>query len=79
MITTAQKWDDSIWVRIPEEIAEKYGIREGLEVEVNSEEQGIIIKPINQEPTLKELLAKCTPENQHEEIDWGKPEGKEIW
>ncbi|WP_306798706.1 AbrB/MazE/SpoVT family DNA-binding domain-containing protein [Oceanobacillus saliphilus] len=31
------------------------------------------------DPTLEELLAGVTEENRHEEIDWGKPEGKEIW
>ena len=29
--------------------------------------------------TLAELVAKITPENAHEEIDWGEPVGKEFW
>lgn len=29
--------------------------------------------------TLEELTKDCKPENRHEEVDWGKPEGKEIW
>lgn len=29
-------------------------------------------------PTLEELCEKCTPENRHEEIDFGGPMGKEI-
>lgn len=30
-------------------------------------------------PTLEELLEQCKGENPQEEIDWGKPEGNEIW
>ena len=29
-------------------------------------------------PTLKELVAKITPENRHRETDWGPDVGKEI-
>jgi hypothetical protein len=32
----------------------------------------------DKKPTLEELLEKCTPENRHEEIDFGEPVGKEI-
>jgi len=28
--------------------------------------------------TLGELLAKITPENRHEEIDFGLPQGNEL-
>jgi antitoxin component of MazEF toxin-antitoxin module len=29
-------------------------------------------------PSLEELMDKITPENQHDEVDWGKPEGDEL-
>jgi len=29
-------------------------------------------------PTLDDLLEKITPENQHNEIDFGQPLGKEL-
>src|SRR5258706_53237 len=29
--------------------------------------------------TLEELVARITPENRHEEIDWGPPVGNEVW
>lgn len=28
---------------------------------------------------LQELVDQITPENRHEEINWGKPAGKEVW
>ena len=34
---------------------------------------------IKRESTLDELIAGITPENRHDEIDWGPPVGKEIW
>ena len=29
--------------------------------------------------TLDELVAGITPDNRHEEIDWGPPVGNEVW
>jgi hypothetical protein len=34
---------------------------------------------IDKEIKLEDLLKDCNDDNRHEEIDWGKPEGKEIW
>ncbi len=28
---------------------------------------------------LQDLVGQITPENRHEETDWGKPKGKEVW
>ena len=35
--------------------------------------------PDEQRLSLAELLAQVTPENRHPEVDFGMPEGKEIW
>jgi antitoxin MazE len=29
--------------------------------------------------TLDELVDRITPENRHDEVDWGRPVGKEAW
>jgi antitoxin component of MazEF toxin-antitoxin module len=34
--------------------------------------------PNNRKPTLEELMSKITPENQHEEVDFGSPQGEEL-
>ena len=61
-------------------MAEKLNIGEGTKVEIKPEHHGIVIKPTKEkEETLEELVAKITPKNRHEKIDWGKPRGKEIW
>jgi len=77
--TTAQKWGNSIGVRIPQKIAKKYNIENGSELEIREGKNGIILKPISTEPTLEELMAGITEENQHKEVDWGLPEGNEVW
>ena len=41
--------------------------------------EGIIIRLAEPIPTLKELMAQISPINQHEEVDFGRAEGEEIW
>ncbi len=46
------------------------------ELIVDDDEQQIIVPADYM--TLDEMCAKITPENRHEEIDWGPDVGKEI-
>jgi len=78
MAIIAQNWGNSIGIRIPKKIAGKFEIKNGTELEVSEDGKSIILKPVNNDPTLEELMAGITKENQHEEIDWGEPEGNEI-
>lgn len=77
MTTTAQKWGNSLGVRIPQRIAKKYGVVNGSEIKVTEGEHGIILKPLTTKPTLDELLAQITDENRHNFIDFGR-EGDEL-
>ncbi|WP_373895202.1 AbrB/MazE/SpoVT family DNA-binding domain-containing protein [Virgibacillus natechei] len=74
MIITAQKWGEGAGVRIPQPIAKKYNIVPGTKVQVSDDGEKVILKPVKDKPTLEELLAKCTPENSHEEY-FSKPMG----
>jgi antitoxin MazE len=38
-----------------------------------------VISPQKQKPDLKSLLSKVNDDNLHKEIDFGEPEGKEVW
>lgn len=78
MTQTVQKWGNSLGIRIPKKIAEKYGLVNGSEVEILASKEGIFLKPAERIPTLEELMSKITEENQHDEIDWGEPRGAEI-
>jgi antitoxin MazE len=78
----AQKWGNSLGVRIPKDVAEKIGIKQGSEMEliVVENEGSIILKPkrTRKKYTLEELIEKITPDNRHEEMYFGI-EGRELF
>lgn len=75
--TTVQKWGNSLAVRIPSIIAERIAIHQGSEIEFDVQDNVVTIIPKKKKPTLEELLSKVTPENRHNEIDFGV-EGREL-
>ena len=80
METTIKKWGNSLAVRLPKYLVEKLKLREGTRVEVREQKKEVIISPVLKTRfTLKEKIKLITPENSHEEIDWGPPQGKEVW
>ena len=78
---TAQKWGNSLAVRIPKEVADRLGIDQGSEMDLSllSKEGMITLKPkrTRKKYNLSELLSQITPENRHQEIDLGI-EGREL-
>lgn len=78
---TAQKWGNSLGIRIPKDTAERIGIHQGSEIELCfiEDENIITLKPkkIRKKYTLEELISRITPENRHKEIDFGI-EGREL-
>ena len=80
METTIKKWGNSLAVRLPKHVVEKLKLREGSRVEVREQKKEVIISPaVKARLTLKEKIKLITPENSHKEIDWGPPQGKEVW
>ena len=74
------RWGNSLAVRIPRQVAEEAGLREGDAVALAVESRGAVaIKAVPAPPTLSELVSRITPENQHREEDWGKRVGAEAW
>lgn len=80
-IRNLAKWGNSTGIRIPKEIAEKANLHEGDAVHFEVEAPGVlIIRAVhNAEPTLEQLVSQVTPKNRHNEMDWGKPRGNEVW
>lgn len=76
MTTKVQRWGNSLGVRIPKKLTEKYGLINGSQVKIMEDGQGIILKPVEDEFTLDELLAQCTGENPHDEF-FAEPMGRE--
>jgi len=74
-----QKWGNSLALRIPKSFAVETHIEEGSTVEMKLAKDGIMMRPTKDDITLDDLLARVTATNIHQESDFGKPEGKEIW
>ncbi len=76
---TLSKWGNSIAVRIPNQVVKQLHLQEGYELEVIvTNEQDIVLRPKQRLETnedlrqhLEILLSNITPENRHDEIDWG--------
>jgi antitoxin MazE len=79
MRAKAQRWGNSLAVRIPKAIADEVGVREDDELEIEVAGKAIRMRPRRREVTLDDLLARITPENIHEEADFGVSAGREPW
>lgn len=62
MSITAKKWGNSIGVRIPFKLAQKYGVENGTELEIYDMQDGMMLK-VSDRPTLDSLLSQCKGEN----------------
>lgn len=79
MKAKAQKWGNSLAVRIPKAVADQAGVRENDELEIEVVARVIRLKPRRPEVSLENLLKGITRKNLHGETDFGKPEGGEVW
>ena len=80
MKTRVQKWGNSLALRIPKSFASEVGLKNDTPVEICMEDGKIIVAPVAKPQfTLKQLLAKVTPENVHHEVETGPAVGNEVW
>ena len=79
MRTVVKKWGNSASVRIPAAIMQAARLNLDEPVDVREEAGRIVIEPAQRkEYDLTELVKGITPENLHDEADFGKPVGKEA-
>jgi antitoxin MazE len=78
MRTQIGKWGNSLAVRLPGAYAKDLGLTEGMELEVSLASGGLLLRPRQNEYSLEELVTQITPENLHEETDWGPAVGRET-
>jgi antitoxin MazE len=71
------KWGNSLAVRIPKPVAEQAGVSEGDPIVIEAEKGHISVRRRQRTPTLRELVAKITPENRYDESSLGPERGKE--
>jgi antitoxin MazE len=79
-----QKWGNSLAVRVPKVVAQEIGAREGRSAEMSVQGGKLVIAPIatkRRAPrySLDQLVGRITPQNRHDEIDWGTGVGNEAW
>ena len=75
-----KKWGNSLALRIPANLSAALNLRENDAVELREEDGKLIVeKAVRLSPSLDEMIARITPENRHDPIDWGPPVGKEFW
>jgi antitoxin MazE len=82
MVTKVQKWGNSQGLRFPKSILDEAKIGVGDEVTVLVRRGRIIVEPISKirgKHDLKKLVAKIPKNYRPGEIEWGPPQGKEVW
>lgn len=81
MVTTIKRWGNSSAVRIPRAVLTKASVEEGMDMEVLSVNNGeILLRVIRKRKSIQELFADYDGGYlKTDEMDWGAPEGEEIW
>jgi antitoxin MazE len=80
MKTEAQKWGNSLAIRIPKTFARQIGLAVGSAVDLEIKSNKLIIVPLRRPVyKLRSLLAGVRKSNRHSEADWGKAVGQEVW
>lgn len=75
---TIKKWGNSLAVRLPASVVQATTLREDSAVEIEGDNGVIVIRQVEAEYELGELVARITPENRHDAADFGAPVGKEA-
>lgn len=76
------KWGNSLGFRIPRGVADHMAIQAGDTLELTSAADGLLLKkaqPTKKVYALASILDSFTSSEQHPEVDFGKPQGEEIW
>ena len=79
MLTTIQRWGNSLAVRIPKAFAVQTQLAENAEVDITLDGSRIVIRPVAKQWKLDDLLARVTRRNTHDESSWGGKKGREVW
>lgn len=79
MQVIVKKWGNSAGVRIPSSVLAATGLKIDQTVDVREEAGRVVIEPVTtKEYDLAALLGAITPENIHEEVDFGTVVGQEL-
>ncbi len=82
MVTRIQKWGNSQGLRLPKQVLEDAHLSLGDDVDITVQDGLIVIAParrVRGRQSLEELVSRIPKDYKAEEIDWGKPVGREAW
>lgn len=79
MQTVVKKWGNSLALRLPQAMAADLHLIEGATVTITVEDRSLIVKPTRKRYRLADLLAQLSDKQKHGEVDWGAPQGDEVW
>ena len=82
MLAKVQKWGNSQGLRLSKRVLEDAQISVGEEVDVTVRDGAIVLAPakrVRGRYSLRRLVARIPKEYRAQELDWGKPVGKEVW
>ena len=78
MRAVVRKWGNSASIRIPSTVLKAAKIEIDDAVDVREERGRIVVGPLRPASCdIADLAAKITPDNLHDEADFGPPVGKE--
>ena len=79
MKTTAQKWGNSLAIRIPKTVAVQVGLKAKDDLEIEVREGAVVLKPhLRRVYRLDDLVKRITSRNVHNAIDFGDLKGREA-
>jgi antitoxin MazE len=79
MVTRVQRWGNSLALRIPHSFAVQAKVAEGTAVDIAVERDRLVVKPVQHQYRLRDLLKGIDRRNRHAEVGTGAAVGKEIW
>ncbi len=80
MTTTIQKWGNSQGVRIPKIMLDTVNWSENEQIIIVIDNGKLILERAKEKrKNIKELFANYDGDYEPSDIDWGNPEGEEIW
>lgn len=80
MKTTAQKWGNSLAIRVPKSVAVQVGLKAQDDLDIEVRDGNVLLKPhLRRVYRLEDLVKRISPKNVHGEIDTSTPVGREIW
>ncbi|NOS82083.1 MAG: AbrB/MazE/SpoVT family DNA-binding domain-containing protein [Nitrospira sp.] len=79
MKTTAQKWGNSLAIRLPKSMAQQVGLKVKDDLDIEVRKGVLVLRPhLRRVYRLEDLVKRMTPRNAHKELDFGGPVGHEA-